>query len=524
MRFGRWIAGALISLASLGVAGAAPIDPLPDGNNALGYDCLRYRWVDETGSPADPAPGTSAWTDRDQENQFCSTQRYIDRSFQPMGDTAPTYGQDPYRIPNLPGNAGTRFRFDTPAIPGIGTASAGLPAAEVYRPCPSTGPGQCANMPPGLQTFDPPYPVVVVFHGFTASMQLHRWTTQVLAEAGYMAIAVNGTWPYPVSAPNSQTAANGSAILDWINSADGQAMGADPNRVGFAGHSQGGAVILSFQGDPRVSAMVDYDGGTTAAANNTFQPIMYQGEDGVAFTFSPPTASNANGTANTTPQAASGFGDLRSRNVDTMGLSFRAWTHTDYNGNGGPAGNRHAELTSNYFTLAWFDRYVKAKLVLDADGNVVTSGGRTETEERAYRQALAQDAYDRLRVTPDELFDDSVDIHNISMGFWDPVKAATSPAANPGLGGNVTYTLAGTPIWWRLSFYAPSVCFISVPNYVNGSNVSWGGGASDVTASADSTVDASRGLYGDMRLHGCPECPGRGAEDRNGGVCPATGK
>ena len=136
---------------------------------------------------------------------------------------------------------------------------------------------------------------------------------------------------------------------------------------------------------------------------------------------------------------------------------------------------------------------MKAKLVLDADGNVVTSGGRTETEERAYRQAFAQDAYDRLRVTPDELFDDSVDIHNISMGFWDPVKAATSPAANPGLGGNVTYTLAGTPIWWRLSFYAPSVCFISVPDYVGGSKVSWGGGASDVAASADSTVDASQG-------------------------------
>ena len=111
---------------------------------------------------------------------------------------------------------------------------------------------------------------------------------------------------------------------------------------------------------------------------------------------------------------------------------------------------------------------------------------------------------------------DSVDIHNISMGFWDPVNAAMSPAANPGLGGNVTYTLAGTPIWWRLSFYAPSVCFISVPDYVNGSNVSWGGGASDVTASADSTVDASRGLYGDMRLHGCPECPGRGAENLTG--------
>src|SRR5438552_16837713 len=111
-------------------------------------------------------------------------------------------------------------------------------------------------------------------------MQLHRWTTQVLAEGGYLAIAVNAPWPYPVSAPNSQTATNGSAIRDWINSADGQAMGADANRVGFAGHSQGGAVFLSFQGDPRVSAMVCYVGGTTAAAHDRFHQIMYLGEGG----------------------------------------------------------------------------------------------------------------------------------------------------------------------------------------------------------------------------------------------------
>jgi dienelactone hydrolase len=499
MRFGRWVAGAGIALAWTGLAAAAPMDPLPDGDNPLGYDCLRYRWVDGSGNPADPAPGTPAWTERDRENQYCSTQRYVDRSFQPMGDTAPTWGQDPYRIPNLPGNAGTRFRFDTPPIPGIGTASAGLPAAEVYRPCPATGPEQCAGVPAGVAVVDPPYPVVVVFHGFTASMQLHRWTTEVLAEAGYMAIGVNGTWPYPVSAPNSQTPANGTAILAWLASADGQAMGADPNRVGFAGHSQGGAAILSFQGDRRVTAMVDWDGGTTSAAANTFQPIMYQGEDGIAFTFSPPTASNANGTAATTPQAASGYTDLRGRNVDTMGLSFRAWTHTDYNGNGGPAGNRSAELTSNYFTLAWFDRYLKGKLALDGAGSVLTSGGRTEAEERAYRQALAEDAYDRLRVTPAKTFDASVDVHNISMGFWDPVKAATSPGADPGLGGNVTYALEGTPIWWRLSFYAPSVCFLSVPNYVGGGDVSFGGSGSDIAARADSTV------AGDMRLEGCPE-------------------
>lgn len=477
----RWLAGLVISLMSLGVAEAAPMDPLPDGDNALGYNCLGYDYT------SDPSPGTDAWTHRDQENQYCSTQRYVDRSFQPMGNTVPTYGQDPYRVPILPGNAGTRFRFDQPDISGI-------PSVEIYRPCAA---GTCTDMPAGLQTFEPPYPVVVVFHGFTASKELHRWTTQVLAEEGYMAIAVNGTWPNPISAPNSQTSSNGTNVLSWLNEHQGLAAEADTNRVGFAGHSQGGGVISGFQGDPRVHALVIYDGGTTAAANNASQPIMYQGEDGVAFTFAPPTASVSE--PRTTPEAASGYNDLRSRSVDTMGLSFRAWTHTDYNGNGGPAGNRWAELTSNYFTLAWFDRYVKGKLVVDGDGNVVTSGGRTEAEERAYRQALAQNAYDRLRVTTDKTFDDSVDRHNISMGFWNPEKAATSPSADPGLGGNVTYALEDTPIWWRLSFYAPSVCFISAPDYVGGSNVSYGGTGSEIAARADSTV------AGDIRLNGCPE-------------------
>ena len=477
-----------IAYFSLRVASAAPIDLFPDGNNLLNFNCLGYDYA------TDPAPGTAEWTHRDQENQFCSLQRYFDRGWQPLGNTAPTYGQDPYRTPTRAGNAGTRFRFDAPTIGRI-------PATEIYRPCPTTGPDVCTNMPAGLQTFDPPYPVVVVFHGFTASKQLHRWTTQVLAEEGYMAIAVNGTWPDPlptvfsISLPNSQTASNGSEILDWLNAHQGLAAEADTNRVGFAGHSQGGAVILGFQGDPRVHAMVDYDGGTTAEASNTSQPIMYQGEDGVGFAFVPPAASASAPATN--PEAASGYGDLRSRNIDSMGLSFRAWSHTDYNGNGGPAGNRWAELTSNYFTLAWFDRYLKGKLALDGGGNVITGAGRTEVQERAYRQAVAQDAYDRLRVTPDMLFDDSVDKHNISMGFWDWDKAIAS--GDLLYGGNVVYALGGTPIRWRLSFYAPSVCFISVPNYVGGNDVSYGGVDSVLAHRADSTVG------GNLRLNGCPE-------------------
>src|SRR2546422_5281496 len=57
----------------------------------------------------------------------------------------------------------------------------------------------------------------------------------------------------------------------------------------------------------------------------------------------------------------------------------------------------------------------------------------------------------------------------------------------------------------------------------SGSNVSYGGAGSDVAASADSTVDASQGLYGDMRLHGCPSVPVEERRIATGACAPQWG-
>jgi hypothetical protein len=90
-------------------------------------------------------------------------------------------------------------------------------------------------------------------------------------------------------------------------------------------------------------------------------------------------------------------------------------------------------------------------------------------------------------------FDDSADIHNISMGWYDPVKHATS--GNPLYGGNVPYSIEGLWVTDRLSPEFRSFCAVSVPDYVGGSDGSPG---SPVAASADS------GAEGDVRLTGCP--------------------
>jgi hypothetical protein len=167
-----------------------------------------------------------------------------------------------------------------------------------------------------------------------------------------------------------------------------------------------------------------------------------------------------------------------------MLITPRATTHLDWIGNLF-MGTRYGETTSNHYNLAWFDRYLRGKLVLDSDDNIVTTGGRNEAQERTYRQDIAQQAFDRLIATK---IDDTLDKHNISQGFFDPVLAATS--ADPQYGGNVPYATEGIVIADLLSFYYRSVCFVSLPNY--------NGESGDIVARGDST-DA-----GNMRQTGCP--------------------
>lgn len=457
-----------------GPASAAPTDAW----TVTGIDC--------TGPEVDAKPGTDAFRARDERNQRCASQRFIDRSFQPLGNSVPTYGQDPYRRPER--HTGRRFRFSSPTLTGV-------PSVEVYRPCAR---GTCSGMPAGLTTYQPPYPVAIVVHGFTASKELHRMNTQAFAEAGYLAIGVNGTWPNPVSAPNSSSAAIVDNVLKWLYAKKGEAASADLNRVGMAGHSQGGGVTSSFQGDRRVHAMIIWDGGTTATAKNRTQPMMYQTAEGGFATPNPFT------TVPNTVEAAAGYSALRARNVDTFAITGRATVHVDYNGNGGPGGNRLYELTSNYYNLAWFDRHLKGKLVLTG-----RESPREEAAERARRQRIARDAFDRLRATR---FDGSADVHDISMGFWDPEKAAAS--GDPLFGGNVGYRIRGLRVADRLSFYYRHACYLSVPDYVHGGS----GAPTDpipAAARADSTVN------GDLRTKGCPSTrnlAGAGCLNARGGV------
>jgi hypothetical protein len=498
----RWMAAFALCAVALPTSGASA-EPIDSWATTHGIDCLNDTFSptlpDGTHDPsADPEPGSAAWIERDRQRLECDSQRDHDRRFHPHYNVnSGRYGEDWYRQPVR--FDGKRWRYDYIAADAAGAYGIpGVPAAEIYRPCKA---GTCGSLPSELQRVEAPYPVVVIHHGFIAQMTHHRFNAQVYAEAGYMAIVVQGIHPV-TGAPNVQDSANGGEVLNWLASPASGEFGreADLTRVAMAGHSQGAAAALSYQGDPRVDAIIAWDGGDSISDNNctlnaetnemrACQPIMYQRTDG-AFSAPQNTARTAYPTSRDRGLAT--YNDHKARGLDVYHVTLRASNHIDWNGNGvgSLAGNRLAEPVINYYALAWLNRHVRGALVTDGDGDVVTQANRTEAEERAFRQSIAQDAFDWL--TAMKFPDGSIDKHNISQGLFDPIQLAQS--GDPLFGGNVPYTVEGLWVTDRLSQEFRSFCSVSVPDYIGGSDGSPG---SATAARADSGAD------GDVRLTGC---------------------
>lgn len=396
--------------------------------------------LDCAGPAPDAAPGTLEWVLRDVNNMYCGVERHLDQTLHPvsplplsleMEGLAPMPLTDAYREPSR--HDGRRFRVEKLTI---GNRSGEALEAELYWPC---APGTCTGMPAALEAAAPPYPGVVVLHGGGSRKELHWWSSQTLAEAGYMTVAFDGA---------ATNRANAEDVLDWLLSTPDRPTAAgefnpqwrelDRERIGLAGHSRGGqtASVLG-QDDPRVGAIVAWDRGTNL-------PLPEELDTPTLF-FVADYACQANPVCLPEPYLEPPTGEgpgergreyelVRAAGVDAMKLVLRATTHLDWTLSE-PAGNRYGEAVSVYYTLAWFDRYLKG----------------------ADDPAAAAQAFGRLT---GKTFDDLADRHNVSQGLFDPVRALT--AGDP-FGGNVPYRIAGMRVADRLSFYFRSRCQLTDP-------------------------------------------------------------
>jgi len=361
---------------------------------------------------------------------------------------------DPFRDPEEWQAAGRgqvqRFTF-------IANTGAKL-TARLYSPNPTPGEGRL----PGL-TFSP---------GLQSYNEVNSWFAQGMAEAGYIVLIIDPqgqgdseNLPHnpdgsinctPTGCPNTPTTdkPDTQSAIDFMLStptspspypaaADGSyppnADGSlhynplwarlDPTRVGISGHSLGAIASTPIgQTDPRVKAIVSYDNLDatydasvlpTLHAPTLFFSVDYAFPSVIApkLPSSPPDPKQ---------HVKAAYSQLSGAGIDAMQITTRASTHYEFGYQPFPASfqaSRYGERVAFYYSLAWFDRYVRG-------------------------DTSAADRLTALR------FDSSSDAHSIGAGTFDPSLVSANPA-DPGA-GNVPYKIEGKCVSTLLSFYFDS--------------------------------------------------------------------
>jgi dienelactone hydrolase len=429
-------------------------------------------------APGDPAPGSQAWEQRDLQNIGCATQRQQDELSNPAflrmwaienGEkdpgtdlsgvlnqlehpTRPTLSPDgyvPFTDVSDPFRDPVQWQQDGRGQQMLLKLDATTGAhlnARLYWP---NGPG--------------PYPGVVMVPGLQAYNEIYEWLGEGLAENGYMVLI-----PDPQGQGDSETlphnpdgsidcSASGCpntptddfpevpSGLDFLLSTparpDPDAKGAnaegtltynpewrllDPSKVGVAGHSLGAIAVTSAgQDDPRVDAVVAFDnldGNITLAKGARIHaPALYFGVDYAFPSLLLP--QNPQSPPDPSQHEAHAYAQTVSAGVDSMVVVPRASTHYEFSYQPFPGSlqaSRYGERVAFYYTLAWFDRYLKGE----------------------------PGALERLTATR---FDGSADTSSIGAGTFDPSAAAADPA-DPAA-GNVPYKIGAMCVSDLLSFY-----------------------------------------------------------------------
>jgi dienelactone hydrolase len=422
----------------------------------------------------DPPPNTTEWTQRDADNVACGYQRFGDAAASPaflaknaqqqavaeqefLTVTAVEWAADP--VVRLHAGAGTlpQSKVTDPWRSAEEWAAAGRGRhAKFYFINRSGAKLRARLFAPSDATRT--YPVLTFTPGLQSYNEVNLWFPEEMAEAGYVVMIVDPqgqgdselcgheadgaqTFDCPSSVASLYQNDTSSA-LDFVLSSPTHpyARALEPNgagtppynpfwqsvdaeHIGIAGHSYGAIAVTPLgQQDERVDAIVSYDNLDADLATEVPRriPTLFFATD-YAFPATPtPMLASPDPDQHVVGTA---YAQLVSANVDTMSITPRASDHYEWGYQPFPANfpsSRYGERVSLYYTLAWFDRYLK-------DDPTATS--------RLIRG----------------FFDDSADRNSIGAGTYDAALAAAHPE-DP-FAGNVPYRIEGKCTANLLSFH-----------------------------------------------------------------------
>ena len=434
---------------------------------------------DKPVSNPDPATNQMAWEQRDGNNVACGSQRVQDELANPAflalwarqaaaatGETPAlvlAQAEDPTRPKTTIGALSRASTVTDPFRNPERWAASGRGQQRRLTFVASTGAHLNARLySPLPRPHERPLPAVVLLPGLQSYNETQEWFGEELAEAGYVVLIIDPqgqgeseNLPHradgsidcsAAGCPNVPTTDKPEvkSAIDFMLSTrakpDPNAVGPnaagtarynplwsriDRSRLGLAGHSLGAiATVPLGQQDPRVKAIVSMDDlDATYPANvvpSLHAPTLFFSAD---YAFPQPPLPKNPQSPPVPDQHLGAYKQLVAAGIDTMEITPRASTHYEWSYQPFPASlpaSRLGELVSGYYTLAWFDRYLKNQL----------------------------GALGRLTATH---FDTSIDRHSIGSGTYDPAVAAAHPA-DP-TAGNVPYTISGKCVASLVSFY-----------------------------------------------------------------------
>lgn len=447
-----------------------------DAANAAATSAAPTGCITPAGNP-NPKTQTAAWEQRDVGNMLCSTQRLTDELSNPdwitlsamefagsnpgaifgevsdprlrsWGSVAPA-GGDPFRVPSRWVALG-RGQFEQFTF--ISRTGAKL-SAELFSP----------NPHPGRR-----YPIVTFTPGLQESKEQAWWYGEGLAEAGYVVLMIdpqgqgdseivshnpNGSLscdPLCKDFPTNDKPETWSAVVFATSTPRSpyrfghgkNAAGTlhynplwrevDRHEVGIAGHSLGATAVTPIgQQMPRVKAVISYDNLDQSIpawdVSKIHAPALYFATDYPFPTFAIP---NLPGAPPNPQKHWPAYDAMVKAGVDSMVIVPRASTHYEWDEQsaiGSLPASRYGQVMSFYYTLAWFDRYLKH-------------------QPSALRRLVAR------------RFDSSADRHSIGVGRYSAARALADPT-NP-FAGNMPYKIKGKCAADLLSFYYASAYWL----------------------------------------------------------------
>lgn len=479
-------ATALTLTVAPGLFSAAPAGTLP-----AAADCV--------GPAGNPAPGTQAWTQRDEVNQYCATQRLADEFSSPAfasvftEQTPALYAGQTVAMFQEPGHPHATL---AQVIPGGSTAdpfrtlsrwvAAGRGEVAPVSFAASDGAqlnGYVFTPPPSVPMPAAGYPGVVITTGsIQGYQQLYFWAAEGLAEAGYMVLT------YDVQGQGNSDTLPASCQPSQAQLSQGNVCTGVPyqqNYNFFQGTEDALDFFFSTPSNPYPNAK--YLAGASPVSSvgqqlNGYNPdyaVLDTSEVGIAGHSLGASAVSQVGQCDARVKAIVAWDNLAPATSCATGQPVAVRTpalgiNSEYFFNPTPmssAPDPHAkDAAYKQLSTAGVDTMqvaLRSSMHLEYSYVPYILPASSMGERVAFYYSLAWFDY-YLRGDPNAFtrlvanqFDSSSDAHAIGAGYYSPQAAAadpTDPAA-----GNLPYKIAGLPVADRFSFYYESEYSLTAP-------------------------------------------------------------